>query len=329
VPYEIKIRDAPLPISQRRQSQQQEQQLRDETTPADPSSDEKVGGSDGEIAATPTDHIGSRAQDAAAAVGVQTWGGAAILSDLLSRAPGEMHSSLSSEAPLALGLNILELGAGTGLVGMLAARVAERCLLAPEHHPKLISEADGSDGKAHVQATLTDYHELVLSNLLENIALNFFQDENAPKEEISIDWKTLDWCEVDGHLHERVTINSPSFRWWHAQSCTYDVILAADVIYSPQHPRWLLSCFQYFLSRTPTSRAHLLCPIRLNGRFGEWNLIEIADKVFREAASDADDGKEVVLLERRELSKKKGIGRDDESGYVYWVFGIQGAAAAA
>ncbi len=78
-------------------------------------------------------------------LGTHTWGAAPILSQLL----------LPLEPDLSRDLKVLELGAGTGLVGLAVASWCRR--RRTEHR---------------TQVMCTDYHPTVLENLAHNIALN-------------------------------------------------------------------------------------------------------------------------------------------------------------
>lgn len=260
---------------------------------------------------------------------------------MLSRSPATLHGDLVAnnvaDSTPRDAFRILELGSGTGLVGLLASQVARY------HLPDRIS----------VCVDLTDYHEKVLENLEYNLAANpvpapVITTTGGTKAIMTQAARALDWLLVTEHLQQlRSSPSSPSPLqqpqfWWMAHRESYDVVLAADVIYSPDHPEWLLACIDYFLSSHASSasiddgrnrnagsaaaaRAHVLCPIRLHGRFGEWDLIAIADEVFSRRRNvtnateiAADQG--CILVERRQDAKIKGIGREDESGYIHWIF---------
>ncbi len=280
----------------------------------------------------PQDHITARSQDAATAVGVQTWGSALVLCDLVSRDASRAHPSFSPAAERRVNrrrpFRILELGSGTGLVGMLLVQLAQR------------------QGVRDVSATLTDYHSLVMDNLEHNIRLNFpaaaasssIAVENTGDDDDAaaphIECRVLDWSDVHDVVqahepHAKQQSNGKAPHWWASEAHAYDLVVATDVIYSPAHATWLLSCFDYFLSRGASthadseSRALLLCPVRLNGRFGEWDLISKADDIFAKGS----DG--VSLVAREELAKMKGIGREDERSYVFWTFAPQAKSEAA
>ena len=110
-------------------------------------------------------------------LGTHTWGAAPILSQLL----------LPMDASADRDLRVLELGAGTGLVGLAMA---------------LWSRSHRADSKT--QVICTDYHPTVLENLAHNIALNGWShsesgsadDVMRQKEQVSVVARCLDWQSV-------------------------------------------------------------------------------------------------------------------------------------
>lgn len=95
-------------------------------------------------------------------IGSVTWEAASIMTRRILRSP--LHAS-----------KILELGSGTGLVGLaIAARLstlAEKTSIA-----------------------LSDYHPIVLSNLQHNVDQNALKSSNT-----SVQVKAIDWRELEGH----------------------------------------------------------------------------------------------------------------------------------
>lgn len=108
------------------------------------------------------------------------------------------HPSLVEQAP-----RVLEIGAGCGLVGLLAARLRQTSTMTTVASPVL----------------LTDFNRTVLDNLKANILLNGVEDACAT---IGLDFyqqtgrKSVGWKDMDGNLQEPV-----------------DVVLAADMICQP------------------------------------------------------------------------------------------------
>lgn len=109
------------------------------------------------------------------------------------------------------GKRVLELGAGCGLTGLLAARIqqvhgARRTIQQPNHQHDCERET----------VILTDFNPTVVNNLLENVALNGLQDacrvaqldfyQQSGKQKQS-------WKDMNGQTHESA-----------------DVVLAADMI---------------------------------------------------------------------------------------------------
>lgn len=306
--FVVTLVDAPLPPSQ------------SEGTEGLPSSDQ-------EGAATSTSHVPA-SLEASSAVGVQTWAASIVLSDLLVTRPGEVHPLLHDSQPTKP-LRVAELGAGTGLVGIVCAQLLSS---SSSSAPSTLSEVEG---ERHV-VTLTDYHPRVLENLRRNV------DANRPgfSAGLELSVEALDWFlyhrptegEYAGGSAGPKRLSSPPVpAAGHAPP--YDLLLAADVVYAPEHATWLYATMSSLLSRTRSARAHVLNARRSEGRFGEWGLVEGTDRVFGgvvqdgekvvERGEDGKVGKEARLrvLRRVELPKVKGLGRSDERGHIWWTLG--------
>jgi len=117
-------------------------------------------------------------------------------------------------------LRVLELGAGTGLVGIAAACIWK------------------------AQVTLTDLPEIV-PNLQNNVDQNSKRIRSSGGSASSI---PLDWSDAT---------NIPTF-----QHQRYPVILAADPLYSPEHPKLLAETIDRWLLRTPEARFIVELPLR-------------------------------------------------------------------
>jgi predicted nicotinamide N-methyase len=149
-------------------------------------------------------------------LGLKTWGSSYQLAKRLCVLKTVLPAALS-QTP------ILELGAGTGLVGLAAAAVLG----------------------AHV--LLTDLPE-ICPNLRHNININApVIEERGGKAEAAV----LDWSDP-------LKPDSSVGPW----SPSYLLILAADPIYTPEHPRLLVHAIENHLSRDRAARVVVEMPIR-------------------------------------------------------------------
>lgn len=252
----------------------------------------------------------NEADSAAEAVGVQTWAAAIILADLLVRTPGDMHKRLGGGG--GKGINVAELGAGTGLVGIVCAQ-----LLAAQQQ----QQARVNEEVSH-RVVLTDYHSLVLANLRRNVAANPVASSSTSTAAVEMSVEALDWS----HYYQEQSAPSPAATPSSSAPSgqQYDLLLAADVVYSPLHAKWLYSAMSSLLTQRPSARAHVINAKREQGRFGEWGLVRLTDEAFGPvwAEEEAEEGEwKLVVLKRTEMAKRKGLGRGDESGHVWWTLG--------
>ncbi|KAI0032863.1 putative methyltransferase-domain-containing protein [Vararia minispora EC-137] len=171
-------------------------------------------------------------------VGMQTWGGACVLSEMVVDEPARFFpSSVAATRPI----RVLELGAGTGLVSLTIARLME------------------SITAASVEVIASDSHPAVMANLRKNIAANF--DANAS----AIRAAFLDWAAVaTAPPWELLDLDS-------AFDAPFDLIVGADIVYEAEHARWLHACAAKFLTRG--GQFHLVIPLR-NGFDAEAASIE-------------------------------------------------------
>jgi predicted nicotinamide N-methyase len=144
-------------------------------------------------------------------LGLKTW----TSSLLLARRLSSLHSYLPSEA-----FRVLELGAGTGLVGIAAA-----CIW-------------------RTDVSLTDLPDIV-PNLQHNADYNteIVQSFGGKTSVMSLDWSDAAHAPTSYHLQ-------------------YPVILAADPLYSPAHPRLLAETVERWLLRTADARFIVELPLR-------------------------------------------------------------------
>ncbi|KAF8211637.1 S-adenosyl-L-methionine-dependent methyltransferase [Mycena galopus ATCC 62051] len=156
----------------------------------------------------------------------------------------------------------------------------------------------------------TDYHPAILANLAANLHTNFF----APNQECArVSAAELDWA--------RPTLDAPF-------DAPFDVVLAADVVYHPDHARWIRGCVERMLRRPGPDAAtmpggifHLIVPVRTSGRHE--GMDRTVDEVFRNKDGDsAHSGCRLGILNTVEIERQSaGIGRADEAGYRLFKIG--------
>ena len=150
-------------------------------------------------------------------LGLKTWGASLVLARKICQ-------KLSTFEP-SENLRILELGAGTGLVGIAFIQ-------------KILEVGSTQKFRVH----LTDLPDIV-PNLQKNVDLNKCNRE--PNVEVAVD--VLDWTDPSS-FQEKYGYKK------------FDVLLIADPIYSPQHPRWVVNMIKEFLHPhgvAPVSYTHL------------------------------------------------------------------------
>ncbi|TEB32420.1 hypothetical protein FA13DRAFT_1731618 [Coprinellus micaceus] len=236
-------------------------------------------------------------------VGLQSWGSCILFAERLCV---DTQKYLADPRPVeerGRPLRILELGAGTGMLSIVAAKV----LSAMDPPPKIVA---------------TDYHPDVLANLKRNIETNFPTTAKNPSCPIEV--YTLDW--------ESPATQAPFDK-------PFDIILAADVVYHPMHAEWIRDCVSKLLLKpTETSSGGvfwMFMAIRSWGRHE--GLDKMVDGIFRcpEAKGEEKgleegegqgegEGKQREERERRlvftsqeNVEKQGGIGRADEAGYKF------------
>ncbi|KAJ7265911.1 methyltransferase [Mycena haematopus] len=152
----------------------------------------------------------------------------------------------------------------------------------------------------------TDYHPAILANLTANLSTNFAVPARVSAAE-------LDWA--------RPTIDAPV-------DAPFDVVLGADVVYHPDHARWIRGCVARMLRRpapdpvsNPGGIFHLIVPVRTSGRHE--GMDRTVDEVFRVKDNGLADAVsrlgilDTVAIERQDAS----IGRADEAGYRLFKIG--------
>ncbi|KAL1872878.1 Protein-lysine N-methyltransferase rrg1 [Paecilomyces lecythidis] len=161
-------------------------------------------------------------------LGMKTWVSSYLLSrrlhSLFETTPELVPATSPSVSRNKAGktLRALELGAGTGLVGLSFAALR------------------GSAASIH----LTDLPAIV-PNLSHNVSLN---SELLSKTDAIVSTGVLDWSVAPEPLP--------------AADERYDIILAADPLYSPEHPKWLAQTVGHWLSQNLDARVVVEMPLR-------------------------------------------------------------------
>ncbi|KAF8799865.1 hypothetical protein BYT27DRAFT_7342761 [Phlegmacium glaucopus] len=211
-------------------------------------------------------------------VGLQSWGSSVLLAERICLQPSLFSLTLPIDTD-GRPLRILELGAGTGMHSIVAAKILQSCNPAP-------------------QIIATDYHPEVLDNLAKNVATNLL-------------------------------LLSPSGVWTGKPHIIASLwIDSADVIYHPEHARWIGQCVEKLLSR-PSSSSNcggggvfwLIIPVRSTGRHER--LDRTVDSLFPtyplervEARKDSES--QLAILEKEEVGS---VGRVNEGGYKLFKIG--------
>ena len=220
-----------------------------------------------------------------ASVGAQTWGGACVLSEWVCKEPKKF--GLLSKKPL----RILELGAGTGLLSLTLA--------------KLLSRHKGDNTEIEIVAT--DYYPAVLDNLRRNVKVNADSTFGSKVKVAFLDWSAINMSSssIDPLLKQ-----------------PFDLVFGADIIYEPQHAKWIKDCLTQLLSKPdpfatkshPESAFHLIIPLR------ETHATESAsvENIFMPAEDTSDCTRgEMDLV----IKDKEGILCEEEVVYSYFKIG--------
>ncbi|KAF7327607.1 hypothetical protein MKEN_00339900 [Mycena kentingensis (nom. inval.)] len=215
-------------------------------------------------------------EEGMAGVGAQTWGGACVLSEIIAAEPEKFGLNDSTNP-----LRVLELGAGTGLVGCVFAKLAHQI---------------------GVQTTVvcTDGYPPALENLAVNINANF---PSLPEKSL-ISSVALDWAEVS-----RLALEEPLPPPLDAD---FDIILGADIIYEAEHARWIRQVLTRLLKRQSAQNIfHLVIPLRRT-HAAESSTVE------KEFVDDGDGpvviAKEIIICD---VEEKAG----EEVEYAYYHIG--------
>jgi predicted nicotinamide N-methyase len=159
-------------------------------------------------------------------LGLKTWASAYLLAKQLPSLFQKKEKSYYYD-------RVLELGAGTGLVGIAAAALL--------HHASLV--------------VLTDLDEIV-GNLSGNVERN----QSMLCTRCCVD--VLDWRDYDQGNGITVEDKEVEEESQDPIAGRFDLILAADPLYSPEHPRLLVNVVVAKLRRTRAARVFVGIPLR-------------------------------------------------------------------
>lgn len=152
-------------------------------------------------------------QSAQKDVGFVMWPSAVVLSRWLVSNPTELH-----------GKTVLELGAGCGLTGLVAARIVQDCKTKQQQQEKIeVTSSSVTEGTKECNSgnvILSDFNETVVKNLKGNIDLNDLSGTAIAEG--------LDFYQQDPYGNGRLTIDGVK------HTDLADIILAADVICQPE-----------------------------------------------------------------------------------------------
>lgn len=233
-------------------------------------------------------------------VGLETWGSSCILARRMVQSPSSYGLSKCMDGDRAP--RVLELGAGTGLMSMVLA--------------KLLPAAE---------VVATDYHPAVLENLRANVDRNFPHDDDdgscAPPNVQPLDWR---------HLYSLANSDNSTPA---ALPQPFDLIVGADIVYEPTHALWVKSSVELLLRKpTPSGEEsffYLIMPTRpthdeetasVPAAFPSAEAVRRA----RQKQGKILEGEEVVaiaILDVSEIDRMAGTGRMDEVRYLVYKIG--------
>ncbi|CAL1694808.1 unnamed protein product [Somion occarium] len=219
-------------------------------------------------------------------VGLQSWASSILLAERLCADSAAFDLSVDGKC----GGRILELGAGTGLLSIAITKLQRIC-----HEP-------ANDANSIIVAT--DYHPSVLANLKANVSHNFPSSPVPPIQVLPLDW-------------QYPVYDAPFDK-------VFDVIIAADVIYHPEHAQWIRNCASRLLRRPSPDREGgvfwLIIPVRSTGRHE--GMGATVDAVFP-SLSDCkpSDEMELAIFQKDTIGRLGGVGRADESAYLLFKIG--------
>lgn len=167
---------------------------------------------------------------------LSTWASSFILATNLHRFDidlGSLRQPVGLQ-PTDTGINVLELGSGTGLLGLSAAAIWRTTVVLSDLGP-------------------------IVPGLIMNISAN---KDTLSARGASASCGTLDWTIPDklglyteGQQRQKHTLL--------AETTKANIILAADTVYSEEHPAMLSNTILTWLKRSPDARTIVIYPMRV------------------------------------------------------------------
>jgi predicted nicotinamide N-methyase len=220
-------------------------------------------------------------------VGLQSWGAAFVFTELMCASPARLGFTHDGLGPSP---RVVELGAGTGLVGIALG--------------KILPEV----GVPTPNIIVTDFHPTVLANMQANIYKNFGMPNDNDDTSTSrlVRPAHLDW--------ENPNLLYPPL------DKKVDVLVATDAIYEPKHASWLRDCAARMLK--PDGVFWLMLTVRTTGKFeGISGTVRASFNKYDGLQSPYGDTKDLAILDEERFARPNGIGRGDESEYRLFRIG--------
>ncbi|KAL5536141.1 hypothetical protein ACEPAF_4246 [Sanghuangporus sanghuang] len=221
-------------------------------------------------------------------VGAQTWGGACVMADMIFESPEQFDlpaARAGGNIDAEHAFRILELGAGTGLVGLAIMKLMELRNIRSD-------------------VVLTDFYPSVLANLRSNVAVNF---PSSSGDRLRVFVSSLDWSTyASKSSSEREHLGS------------FNLVVGADIVYESEHAMWIKSCLEKLL-RT-NAHFHLVIPLRRT-HTAESSTVE---RVFGEGAPDNKFEiihQERFSCDAHSDGDSRSMDRGDEVEYAYYKVG--------
>ncbi|KAJ1433943.1 S-adenosyl-L-methionine-dependent methyltransferase [Sesbania bispinosa] len=230
-------------------------------------------------------------------VGLQVWRAELVLSDFI------LHKALcSSEFH---GVIALELGAGTGLVGLLLARIANTVFL-------------------------TDHGNEILDNCEKNVQLNF----GLLNYQATIHVRELDWFNCwppKAEIGEAPCTQRYSWTFREIEDAeNASLLLAADVIYSDELTDAFFSTLERLMSRGSTKVLYMALEKRYNFSLSDLDVVANGYSHFRSYFRDDDEIESLESVsmpkfvgKRMDISQIPQYVREYERGHDVEIWQIQ------